>query len=135
MEWSNIVSNRRSIRKYRPDPVEPEKLRKILEDMRMAPSAVNRQEWKFIIVTNPELRRKIAGKSDVLSEAPALLIAAGTGGEMTCGHLSCTVDLTIAMTVGVLAATNLGLGSCFVASFRESDVREALGFSEEWRIP
>lgn len=139
METMRVIADRRSVRKYRPDPVEPEKLQAVLEAMRLAPSARNRQQWKFFVVTDPQVKERIAASVGatpaMIQGAPAVLLAAGTGGEMNCGHLSSSVDLTIAMTVGVLAATDLGLGTCLVASHREEGVREALGLSEEWRIP
>ncbi len=54
---------------------------------------------------------------------------------MTCGHTACTVDLTIAMTMGIIQAQELGLGTCLVASIPEQRVRDALGLPTDWRIP
>ena len=127
------IQSRRSIRRFSNKPVEREKLERILEAMRLAPSAVNLQEWRFFIVTNPELLQTIRSNA---ASAPAMLIAAGNGtGRMTCGHERSTVDLTIAMTLGVLQAQALGLGTCIMASFEEAHMRKALALPPEWRVP
>ena len=60
MTVSEAIAARRSIRKYDPRPIEPEKLRQVLEAGRLAPSGSNRQEWKFIVVTDPQLRQQLA---------------------------------------------------------------------------
>ena len=140
MNVMEAIQTRRSIRKYKPDPVEPEKLEQILQAMRLSPSARNNQQWKFFIVTDPAVKATIARgveySPELIEGAPALLAAAGTGDRiMNSGHLCSSVDLTIAMTEGILEATELGLGSCFVASHDETVIRQALGLSPEWRIP
>ena len=140
MSIFDILETRRSIRQYQDTPVEPEKLRRILEAMRLCPSARNMQDWKFFAVTDPAVKEKIAaapGASPaMIAGAPVVLVAAGNNDRvMNCGHRCCSVDLTIAMTAGVLAATELGLGSCLVGSHNEEAVREALGLPEGWHVP
>ena len=127
------IQTRRSIRQYEERPVEEDKLRQILEAMRLAPSAMNAQNWRFFIITDPKVRAEAAPG---LFDAPALIVAAGNGnGTMICGHTACTVDLTIAMTMGIIQAQELGLGTCLVASIPEQRVRDALGLPTDWRIP
>lgn len=140
METLKAIESRRSIRKYRADPIEPEKLEKILQAMRLSPAACNRQEWKFFAVTDRVAIDLIAEQTKyspaLLKGAPALLLAAGWHDQqMSSGHSWSTVDLTVAMTVGVLAATDLGLGSCIIGSHREEDVRKALNLPDDWQIP
>ena len=60
MDLFEVIEKRRSIRKYKPDPVPEEKIRYVLEAARLAPSWGNRQCWKYIVVTDEKLRRKIA---------------------------------------------------------------------------
>ncbi|MBR6790179.1 MAG: nitroreductase family protein [Oscillospiraceae bacterium] len=140
METLRAIETRRSIRKYKPDPIEPEKLEAILRAMRLSPSACNRQDWKFFIITDREALSLIAEHTrftpDLVRNAPALLLAAGWRDKiMPSGHSWSTVDLTIAMTVGVLAATDLGLGTCIIGSHQEEDVRKALSLPDDWQIP
>ena len=140
METLQAIETRRSIRKYKPDPIEPEKMEKILQAMRLSPAACNRQDWKFFIVTDRAAIDQIAERTRftpaLLKGAPALLLAAGWRDKiMPSGHSWSTVDLTIAMTVGVLAATDLGLGTCIIGSHKEEDVRKALSLPDDWQIP
>ncbi len=140
METLKAIETRRSIRSYRPEPVEPEKMEAILKAMRLSPSACNRQDWKFFIVTDRKAIELIAEHTRftpaLVKSAPALLLAAGWRDKiMPSGHSWSTVDLTIAMTVGVLAATDLGLGTCIIGSHLEEDVRKALDLPDGWQIP
>ena len=138
MEFSHLISQRHSVRKYRQQPVEPEKLQAILQAMRLSPSAGNRQEWKFFAVTEPSLIDAVskATLSGFVADAPAILIACGKGDSiMRSGHDVTTVDTSIAMTIGMLAAADLGLGTCLIASHEQGPVVKALGLTEEWRIP
>lgn len=140
METLKAIETRRSIRKYKPDPVEPEKMEAVLRAMRLSPTACNRQDWKFFIVTDRAAIDLIAEHTRftpaLVRSAPALLLAAGWRDKiMPCGHSWSTVDLTIAMTVGVLAATDLGLGTCLIGSHLEEDVRNALSLPDDWQIP
>lgn len=140
MTVQEAIKVRRSIRKYEDREVEPEKLKQVLEAMRLAPSAVNAQKWKFFAITDPVVREKIAsvcmGTPEWIKNAPVILIAAGYGsGIMTCGHDASSVDLTIPMSFATLEAAELGLGTCLVASFHQEDIREILGLDDSWRIP
>ena len=134
------IEERRSIRKYLDKPVEPEKLDKILETMRLAPSAGNRQKWLFIAVTDPakreEIRQICNGQPAWIGEAPVILVPAGWDDDiMTCGHSVCTVDQMIAASYASLEAVELGLGTCLIASFHQEDVRKILDLPEGYVIP
>ena len=109
MEVFTAIQGRRSIRKYKSTPVEEEKLNKVLEAARLAPSASNGQNWKFIVVRNETSRRKLAeaaGGQSFVSEAPIIIVACGTEPSqvMLCGQYKYTVDVSIAVTQIILEA-------------------------------
>jgi len=138
MDFKALSENRHSVRSYLPDAIETEKLNIILETMRLAPSAGNGQSWKFFAVTDKKLIDAIAEVtlSKFVSEAPCVLVACGKGDSiMRSGHDVTTVDVSIAMTIGMMAATDLGLGSCLIASHEQEPVCKILGLDDEWRIP
>lgn len=118
---------------------ELEKMELIFESMRLAPSAGNAQKWKFYAVKDPAVKEKIIASClrapEMLRQAPVILISAGNGaGIMTCGHDASSIDLSIPMSFAMLEAHALGLGTCWMASYHEDGVREALGLDETWRI-
>jgi nitroreductase len=133
------ILQRRSIRRYRGQPVEEEKLLRILEAARLSPSAVNQQDWKFIVVREPALRSKLtkaAMNYAFVGEAPVILVACGTAPEwvMPCGQPRYTVDLSIATAFMVLEAWELGLGTCWLGRFNEKEVKEILNIPSEVRV-
>lgn len=137
----DAIQNRTSIRKYRPDPIEAEKREKIAEAFRRAPSARNQQTWKLLWVEDPALKAKIReaspGHAPMLEEAPAVLVAVGLEQEesvMTNGHRPDTVNLSIAMSYAILEAFELGLGTCWMAYYKEEELRNALGLPENTSI-
>jgi nitroreductase len=140
MDVFEAVSKRRSIRKYKDTPVEDEKLQDILEVARIAPSAANRQEWKFIVVKNKETREKLVGAANgqaFVGEAPVTIVACSTESErvMPCGQYAYTVDISIAVSFMILEATELGLGTCWLGAFDEEKVRNILNIPERIRVP
>ena len=140
MNVLEAIAARRSIRKYDDRPIEADKLQKVLESMRLAPSAGNGQKWKFFAVIDPEVIEKIGsvclGTPDWIRTAPIILVAAGYGpGIMTCGHDASSVDLTIPMSYATLEAVEQGLGTCLIASYKQEDVCGILGLDDSWRIP
>ncbi|MCD6532243.1 nitroreductase family protein [bacterium] len=140
MEFFEVINRRRSIRKYKDTPVEPEKLRKIMEAVRVAPSARHRQPWKFIIITDPktkqEIHRRAYTSKDFILEAPVLIAAVGYPADYVCrnGNIAHQVDLGIAGEHLVLAATALGLGTCWIAAFDQSELKDILGVPEDAHI-
>jgi len=139
MEFFECVEKRYSCRSYQDRPVEEEKLERIMEAARLAPSAANRQEWRFITVTDAEKRRRlaeIANNQSFLAEAPVVIAACAAGGEhvMTCGQRSYPIDVAIALEHVALAAADLGLGTCWIGAFKEGPAKELLGVPGEARI-
>ena len=140
MDVFEAISNRRSIRKYKNTPVEAEKLDKILEAARIAPSASNRQKWKFIIVKKSETREKLvnaAHDQKFVDEAPITIVACSTEPErvMPCGQHAYPIDLSIAVSFMILEATELDLGTCWLGAFNEDEVKKILDIPEEVRVP
>jgi len=137
VEFLDLVEQRASVRRYQPRPIEEEKLNRILQAMRRAPSAVNRQEWIFCVALSPEVKTQIARatKFDWVAAAGAIIAVCGTDcGMMTNSHRSDTVDLSIALTFGMLAAHNEGLGACWIAHYEESEFKAILGLPPECSV-
>jgi nitroreductase len=140
MDVFEAISQRRSIRNYKTTAVEDEKLEKILEAARIAPSAANRQEWKFIVVKDQETRDKLveaANGQKFVGQAPATIVGCSTESErlMPCGQLAYTVDLSIAVSFMILEATELGLGTCWLGAYDEDAVKKVLDIPDEIRVP
>jgi nitroreductase len=140
MDVFEAISQRRSIRNYKTTAVEDEKLEKILEAARIAPSAANRQEWKFIVVKDQETRDKLveaANGQKFVGQAPATIVGCSTESErlMPCGQLAYTVDLSIAVSFMILEATELGLGTCWLGAYDEEAVKKVLDIPDEIRVP
>lgn len=133
------IRKRRSIRKYRDRPVPASVLRKVLEAARLAPSAMNQQAWRFIVVRDRGKLRSLAAGcrwGAFVAEAPVALVFCGTDGRsiMTNGQRAATVDVSIAMSYVTLAATALGLGTCWLASYRQEPVKRLLGIPRKATI-
>ena len=137
------ISNRRSIRKYLGDPVPREKLRRLIEAARMAPSWANKQCCQFILVTNPDAKEGVLAAvpaqnraKSALEQAPIIIVACANpalSGDME-GKPYYMLDVGIAMEHLVLAACNEGLGTCWMGWFDEAAMKQALGVPDEIRI-
>lgn len=140
MDVFEAIRNRSSIRRYKNTQVEEEKLVKILESARIAPSASNRQKWKFIVVTKSETRKKLvkaAYDQNFVGEAPVTIVACSTEPErrMPCGQYAYPIDISIAVSFMILEATEQGLGTCWLGAFNEEKVKKILDIPEEIRVP
>ena len=139
MNVIDAIKTRKSVRKYSDKPIESEKLNAVLEAGRLAPSASNRQEWRFIIVSDQSTRKKLveaSNKQSFVGEAPTVIVAcAETDGHIMMGGLPCfPIDVAIALDHITLAAVELGLGTCWIGAFNEKEVKEILGISKETRV-
>ena len=135
MEFSELIRKRYSVRAYKGDPVEEEKLNQVLEAARLAPTAANRQPFQLIVIPTAgresELGR-IYGRSWFV-QAPLVICACGIpaqGWRRMDGKPYVDVDVTIAMDHLILAATDLGLGTCWIAAFDPDAAREVLDLPE-----
>jgi nitroreductase len=139
MDVHQAIKTRRSVRSYKPDSVPEEKLKKVLEAARLAPSAHNEQERKFIVVKNAEKRKKLAEAAldqDFVGEAPVVIVAVSLEPEevMSSGVPNYAVDLAIAVDHMTLAAIEEGLGTCWIGAFSQEKVKEVLEIPERYKV-
>ena len=135
MDVYQCIKERRSVRSYKDRDIEKDKLEMILDAARLAPSANNRQNWRFIVVKEPQLRKRLAEAANgqtFVAQAPVVIAACSTDTShtMPCGHPSHLVDLAIAIDHMTLAARAAGLGSCWIGAFDQKAVKEILGIPE-----
>ena len=139
MKVFEAIRTRKSVRSFLDKPVEDEKLLAVLEAGRIAPSAGNRQEWRFIVVHDNKLRAGLgeaANGQSFVGEAPVVIVACAEsdGHVMSCGQTSYPIDVAIALDHISLAAVELGLGTCWIGAFNEEKVKEILGIPEEVKV-
>lgn len=138
MKVMEAIAERRSIRSFSSKPVEEDKLLRVLEAGRLAPSARNMQDWKFVVVKDPGLRRRLAEAArnqEFVGQAPIVIVACGTSDYvMTCGQLTYPIDVAISADHMALAAVEEGLGTCWIGAFYEDKVKELLGIPQAIRV-
>jgi nitroreductase len=139
MDVLTAIKTRKSVRKYLKRELEEEKLTAILEAGRLAPSASNRQEWRFVVVRTPEKRAKLAeaaNQQTFIGEAPVVIAACAVTDAhlMRCGQACYPIDVAIALDHISLAAVELGLGTCWIGAFDEGQVKKILNIPEEIRV-
>jgi len=136
MEFNEVIRQRYSVRSYRPDPVPEDKLNRILEAARLAPSASNLQPYKIIVISTrgreAELRRIYARDWFVQASLVICLVAVpARAWKRRDGKNYAEVDTAIAMDHLILAAANEGLGTCWIGAFDSQAAREILGLPED----
>jgi nitroreductase len=141
MSVLDIIRKRRSVRKYKGDPIPEDVFLRVMEAARLAPSGKNNQPWKFIIVHDEEMRNKLAAASrnqTFMAKAPITIVACGypersylkQGNYMK----SWSIDVACAIDHLMLQATEEGLGTCWIGAFEEKDVKALLGIPEDVRV-
>jgi nitroreductase len=135
MEFYEVIRGRRSVRAYKADPVPQEKLDRILEAVRLAPTAANRQPFTFFVIKDKAVKAalKAAYGQPWFYEAPAIICACAETTEAwrrSDGRNYADVDTTIAMDHLILAATEEGLGTCWIGAFKPQVLRSILNLSE-----
>jgi nitroreductase len=135
MEVYEAIRARHSVRSYQDRAVEPDKLARVLEAARLAPSARNEQEWRFVVVSELTKREALATQA-FMREAPLIIAAcAQTDGRlMRCGQPAYPIDVAIALDHLSLAAVAEGLGTCWIGSFDPGEVRRILGIPPEIQV-
>jgi hypothetical protein len=148
MDFLQLVMSRQSDRAYDKErSVEPEKLERILEAARLAPSACNAQPWKFVVVTDRELSRKVGkaaaglGMNKFAKDAPVHIliveesanITSLLGGKVKDKHFP-LIDVGIVAAHIVLAAESEGLGSCILGWFDEKEIKQLTGIPASKRL-
>lgn len=139
MEVMDAIKTRRSIRGYLDREVEDVKLNAVLEAGRLAPSANNVQEWKFVVVKDKALRERLseaAKGQKFVAEAPVVIVACAVETErvMSCGQTAYPIDLAIAVEHMTLKAVDEGLGTCWIGAFYEDRVKPVLEIPEDVRV-
>jgi nitroreductase len=139
MEFQDVIQNRMSIRSFEQRKVEDDKISYIINCARLAPSWINKQCWRFIVVQDKSRIEALAKTSIInrwLKHVPCILV--GCGDPTESGNRDdipyFTVDVAIAMEHIILAATDVGLGSCWIGGFNEQKVKEILDIPKRIRV-
>ncbi|MFH0896601.1 MAG: nitroreductase family protein [Candidatus Bathyarchaeota archaeon] len=148
MDIFKVIEKRRSIRKFKPEPVTTEHLRKILEAGRLAPSGGNRQPWYFIVIRDLGAKKVISNSSKLernqklLMEADTIIVLISNP-ELEKEHRSPFIcserswykqDPMLAGEHMVLVATALGYGTCWIAGFNDCEVKKVLKIPENLAV-
>ena len=149
MTFQEMIKQRQSVRKYKENPVEREKIEKIIEAVHLAPSACNSQPWKIIIVDDPKLKNEVAQAtfSKTISfnkfavQAPVLAVLviekakliAQIGGSIKNMEYP-KIDIGIAAAHFCLQAAELGLGTCLIGWFDEKKIQQLLNIPEKRKV-
>ena len=139
MDVMDAIRARYSVRKYKNKKIEEDKLLRILEAGRAAPSAKNLQEWRFVVVHDREkIQRLMAAAKNqrFVGEAPVVIAACAETDYyiMSCGQFAYPIDVAIAVDHMTLAAVEEGLGTCWVGAFYEDQVKEILNIPGRIRV-
>jgi nitroreductase len=139
MDVYEAIRTRKSVRSFLEKEIPEEVISRLLEAARAAPSASNRQEWRFVVVRDSATREKLvraANRQRFVGQAPVVLAccAQTDGHVMPCGHLSYPIDVAIAIDHITLCAAAEGLGTCWIGAFDEGEVREILGIPAHIRV-
>lgn len=149
-ELIELINKRQSDRAYLPNPIEKDKLDRILEAGRIAPSACNAQPWKFIVINDQDLKSKIAdctsskvlGMNHFTKQAPIHIVIieekanfTSSAGSVIKGKHFPLIDIGIAAEHICLQAAAEGLGSCMLGWFDESKVKKLLNIPKSKRVP
>ena len=141
-DFFDVVRRRRSIRKFRPDPIPDELLTQVLEAANQAPSAGNAQAYRIFVVKQYAVRQRLsraAGNQPCVAAAPVVLVFCADPARSAAmwgakgGQLLCVQDTTVACAYAQLAATSLGLATLWLGAVIEPEaIREALGLTEDF---
>jgi nitroreductase len=139
MEVLPEILQRRSVRSFTSRPVEKDQIERILEAGRLAPSAKNRQEWRFVVIQKKETRQRImeaAFNQEYVGQAPVIIAVCTTNIDyrMPNGQPAYPIDLAIASSHIMLQAVHEGLGTCCITTFDEEEVCEILTVPFSMRV-
>jgi len=139
MNIYEAIEMRRSVREFRDDPVSDDSLKRILEAARLAPSAHNAQEYKFVVVKNAGTRKALsraAKGQKFVAGAPVIIVAVSLNPEsvLECEVPQYPVDVAIAIDHMTLAAVEEGLGTCWIGAFSQKEVRDILKIPPKYKV-
>lgn len=136
MDYFELIKNRRSVRGYKADEVEPEKLDKLLEAARLAPTAANRQAFRLVVLKTKgrEEKLKKVYPKDWFTQAPLVLCVCAVRGSGWVRSKDSKdffdIDAAIVMDHIILAATALGLGTCWIGAFDADEAKKLIGLED-----
>lgn len=141
METIECIKNRRSVRKFKKKNIEKEKLIKILESAINAPSSGNLQNWEFIVIRNDETKKllaKAALNQNFIAEANVVIVACSNDEKISFygrrgKELYAIQNVSAAIQNILLAANDLGIGSCWIGAFNEKEIKKILEIPENVR--
>lgn len=135
--FSELARSRRSVRRYRPDPVPTELVEQVLEAGRWAPSALNLQPWHFIVVSSDEVRRAVYNATGAgglkwkhILQAPVLIVVCSNP-----LHRWARDDAIFAAQNMMLQAADSDLGTCWIGGYNEERLRAVLRIPDGWHVP
>jgi len=132
------IGRRYSCRAYQDKAVEQEKLDEIFEAARLAPSAKNLQDWRFVVVRDAKTKVRLAEAANnqtFLSKAGVIIIACSNNRYVMAGGQAVgPIDVAIALEHISLQAAELGLGTCWIGSYQEEKVRAIAGIPDDIQI-
>lgn len=137
MEYSELITARYSVRAYRPDTVEEEKLTAVLAAARLAPTAANRQPFQLIVMHTAGREKEIGKiyRKPWFVQAPIVIGVCAVSSQAWVRESdrfnARLIDATIVADHLILAATNLGLGTCWIAAFNVDAARSVLQLPDD----
>ena len=136
MDIYEAIRTRKSVRSFLDRDIEENKLQRILGAVRLAPSAKNKQEWRFVVVKDRQKREQLAMAAHdqaFVGEAPVVIACCAETDKhvMRCGLECYPIDVAIAIDHLTLAAVSEGLGTCWIGSFESEKVKQILGIPQE----
>jgi nitroreductase len=130
-----VIRKRYSCRAYIDKPIEKEKLDQLFEAARLAPSAKNLQDWRFVVVSEKDKKQQVAASTnhpEVFGKAGVMIAACSVSNEvMRCGQAVAPIDVAIALEHICLQAAELGLATCWIGSFEPEKVRKVLEIPQD----
>lgn len=135
MDFLNLVQNRYSVRAYQPTEIEQVKIDQILEAVRLAPTAANRQPFRLILIHTRGREAELSRiyDKDWFIQAPMIICACGLDGESWIrddGRPTTEIDVAIVMDHLTLTAASLGLGTCWIGAFNDEEARKILAIPD-----
>ena len=139
MDFYQVINTRRSVRDFSDQRIPQDVLQRVLDAARIAPSGSNRQPWRFVVVKDPKLRQSLVSACHqqlFIATAPVVIAACGRDiafdrGDWM-GEHALLVDVAIAMDHLILAARAEGLGTCWIGSFSDEQVKGILRVPQDW---
>jgi len=134
MSLVDVILSRRSIRRYEQKEIPKDVLEKILEAGRQAPSAMNRQPWHFIVLTDREIKKGLSKGffNRHIKDSAVTVVGCAYAGFLD--RRWSIVSTSIALQNMVIAAWAMGIGSCWIGDFREDKVKRLLNIPDKWKV-